>query len=268
MKANKYLSERKFINKIWIPPGPGDESICIGAVYDYIYKRKGLNKALNYIKKPNDFYWGMDIDFYEIKKFIDNKEIKKRFNFIKDPKFKRTAILLKSNEIVFVCSKRQEFGPRALGHRSIVCNPSNIDLIKKINDTIKMRDFWMPFTPSILSNFKKKYLKKNEKLNLNYMTSCVEATNLGKKHLKAAIHPSDGTVRPQIVTKKKNSDYYQLISAFKQETGIGALMNTSLNMHEFPVVNNPKDIINEIILKNKNVNFNILINDNLFIKKN
>ena len=155
MKANKYLSERKFINKIWIPPGPGDESICIGAVYDYIYKRKGLNKALNYIKKPNDFYWGMDIDFYEIKKFIDNKEIKKRFNFIKDPKFKRTAILLKSNEIVFVCSKRQEFGPRALGHRSIVCNPSNIDLIKKINDTIKMRDFWMPFTPSILSNFKK-----------------------------------------------------------------------------------------------------------------
>ena len=99
------------------------------------------------------------------------------------------------------------------------------------------------------------------------MTSCVEATNLGKKHLKAAIHPSDGTVRPQIVTKKKNSDYYQLISAFKQETGIGALMNTSLNMHEFPVVNNPKDIINEIILKNKNVNFNILINDNLFIKK-
>ena len=77
VKANKYLSERKFINKIWIPPGPGDESICIGAVYDYIYKRKGLNKALNYIKKPNDFYWGMDIDFYEIKKFIDNKEIKK-----------------------------------------------------------------------------------------------------------------------------------------------------------------------------------------------
>ena len=98
------------------------------------------------------------------------------------------------------------------------------------------------------------------------MTSCVEATELGKLHLKAAIHPGDYTVRPQKVTKETCPKYYKLIEQFSKLTGIGAVLNTSLNMHECPIVTNPNDIIKEIILKSKNLNFSILIEDQFFKK--
>ena len=130
-----------------------------------------------------------------------------------------------------------------------------------------MRDFWMPFTPSILDKYIKKYVKFNSKLNLNYMTTCLDSTELGKSHLKAAMHQADYTIRPQIVRKSTCPKYYKIINSFSKLSGIGAVLNTSLNMHEFPIVTKPLDIVNEIIKKNKNINFNILIEDNLFIKK-
>ena len=99
------------------------------------------------------------------------------------------------------------------------------------------------------------------------MTSCVEATEAGKLDLKAAIHPGDFTVRPQKVTKQSCPKYYKLIKKFEKISGIGAVLNTSLNMHEFPIVTDPKDIIKEIVLKSKNLNFSILIEDQFFKRK-
>ena len=264
VKANKILAEQAFISNLWIPPGPGDESISIGAAYDFMYKKYGEKKTFNYIEIPQNAYWGPDINSKDISQFKNNKIVKRYFNHHEDKKFQKTAKALDNGEIVFVCFSRQEFGQRALGHRSIICNPSNLESVKKINSTIKMRDFWMPFTPSILDKDANKYVIINKKLNLNYMTVCLDSTDLGKKHLKAAMHPYDNTIRPQIVTKKNCSSYYELINAFKKISGIGAVLNTSLNMHEYPIVNKPIDIINEIILKNKKPNFNVLIENNFF----
>ena len=131
-----------------------------------------------------------------------------------------------------------------------------------------MRDFWMPFTPSIIDKKFNKYVKLNRKLNFDFMTCCVDSTELGRIHLKAAIHPGDYTVRPQKVTKNTCPKYYKLINQFLKISGIGAVLNTSLNMHEYPIVTNPQDIIREILIKNKNVNFSILIEDNFFRRKN
>ena len=125
----------------------------------------------------------------------------------------------------------------------------------------------MPFTPSILDKKLKQYVNFNKKLNYSYMTSCVEATEQGKLHLKAAMHPGDYTVRPQKVSKTSCPKYYKLIEQFYKLTGIGAVLNTSLNMHEYPIVTNPKDIIEEIIKKTKNLNFSILIEDSFFKKR-
>ena len=267
VKANKILAEQKFIKNLWIPPGPGDESLCVGSVYSYLYDFLGPKKSENYIKNPANAYWGPNILKEDIVSFKKHNFIKKNFLFIKDLKYKKVAKILNKGEIVFVCIGKQEFGPRALGHRSIICDPSKPDLVKKINSTIKMRDFWMPFTPSILNSHKKKYMKFNSKLNLNYMTTCLDTTELGKRHLKAAIHQSDYTVRPQIVSKSICPKYYEIISSFSKLSGVGAVLNTSLNMHEFPIVTKPIDIIKEIIKDNKNINFNILIENNLFIRK-
>lgn len=267
VKANKVISEQKFIKNLWIPPGPGDESLSIGSVYSYIYDTLGPKKCINYIKNPDNAYWGPDILNKDLLSFKKNNLIKKNFVTIKDKNYKNTAKILHKGEIIFVCIGKQEFGPRALGHRSIICDPSKLELVKKINSTIKMRDFWMPFTPSILDSYEKKYIKVNNKLNLNYMTSCIDVTEIGKIHLKAAIHQSDYTVRPQIVSKKTCDKYHKLIMTFSKLSGIGAVLNTSLNMHEFPIVTRPLDIVREILSKNSNINFNILIEDTLFIRK-
>ena len=267
VKANKILGEQKFVNNLWIPPGPGDESLSIGAAYSYIYHKLGPKNTEKYISRPKNAYWGPSFTHSDIELFKKNFLIKKNFDFKKDQSFKKTASLLKREEIIFVCFGKQEFGQRALGHRSIICDPSKLDLVKKINSTIKMRDFWMPFTPSIFSRYAKKYLKINDKLNLDYMTSCLNVTKLGERHLKAAMHQADFTVRPQIVKNSTCKKYFNLIESFSKVSGIGAVLNTSLNMHEFPIVTKPLDIINEIIKKNKNLNFSILIEDNLFIRK-
>ena len=264
IKASKVIAEQSFISNFWVPPGPGDESISIGAAYDHIHKKIGEKESFKYIERPQNAYWGPSISEDEITKFSKNKLIRKYFVQVNDKNFKETADLINKGGIIFVCFSRQEFGQRALGHRSIICDPSNEEIVKKINSTIKMRDFWMPFTPSILEEDIGKYAVNNKKLNMEFMTSCLDSTNLGRNHLKAAIHPYDNTIRPQLVNNKTCLSYYNLIKSFKRVSKIGAVLNTSLNMHEFPIVTKPSEIINEIIKKNNKPNFHILIENHLF----
>ena len=161
-----------------------------------------------------------------------------------------------------------EFGQRALGHRSFVCDPSNIKAKNRLNDLIKQRDFWMPFTPSILSENFSKYVKAQSKLCNSYMTLSFDTTSLGKKELAAAIHPKDFTIRPQEVTKEACKKYYGLIKKFKKLTGIGALLNTSLNIHEKPIIMDPNDIISDFMEKKNIFVDNIYVHNTLFsIKK-
>ena len=267
VKANKILADQKFIKSMWIPPGPGDESLCVGAVYNFIYKKLGPSQTMRYIKTPKNAYWGPRIQTENLKKFKKNQLIKKYFDLSIDKSFLKSANLLSKGEILFVLFDKQEFGQRALGHRSIVCDPSNIPLVKKINSTIKMRDFWMPFTPSILEDYKYRYFDYKKNINYEYMTVCADTNELGKRHLSAAIHSADNTIRPQIVKKTTCKNYYSLIKAFSKKKGIGSLLNTSLNMHEFPIITQPTDLIKEIIKKNNSINFSILIENHLFTRK-
>ena len=267
VKANKVLIEQSFIKKLYIPPGPGDENLSIGAAYAAMVAKKGLSKTLNLAKKINNAYWGPDLDDKEISKFKLHPFIKKNFIQIKDKKFEKTSTVLAKGEILFFCYGRMEFGQRALGHRSILCDPSKFESIKKINTTIKKRDFWMPFTPSILKKFSKKYVINPKNISSSFMTTCYDTTEIGKKHLKAAIHPYDFTVRPQIVTKKTCPVYYNLIEKFYKKTGIGGLLNTSLNIHDKPIVCQPVDIVNEILKgNNKAINY-IYVQDTLYKRK-
>ena len=267
VKANKVLSEQKFVKSLYIPPGPGDENLSIGAAYAAMISEKGLNKTIKLANKIDNAYWGPDLNNKEILKFKEHSFIKKNFIQIKDKNFEKTSTILANGEILFFCYGRMEFGQRALGHRSILCDPSKFESIKKINTTIKKRDFWMPFTPSILKRFESKYVVNPKRNSSSFMTTCYDTTEIGKKHLKAAIHPYDFTVRPQIVTKKTCHAYYSLIEKFYKKTGIGGLLNTSLNIHDKPIVCQPFDIVNEI-LKNNNKAINyIYVQDTLYKRK-
>ena len=229
--------------------------------------KKGLSKTAELVNKVENAYWGPNLNNKEIEKFKLHPFIKKNFTQIKDKHFEKTSAILAKGEILFFCYGRMEFGQRALGHRSILCDPSKFESIKKINTTIKKRDFWMPFTPSILKKFADKYVLNPKNIPSSFMTTCYDTTEIGKKHLRAAIHPYDFTVRPQIVTKKTCPAYYMLIEKFHKKTGIGGLLNTSLNIHDKPIVCQPLDIINEI-LKNNNKAINyVYVQDTLYKRK-
>lgn len=246
IKATKLILDDKNINSIFIPPGPGDESLSIGAGYSKL-SRLGINK--NKITNIINPYVGVSFsqDDLEFIKKIKNIKITKSNN-------KKIAKLLAKGEVVARFSlQNNEFGPRALGNRSILADPRKADILNIINKKIKVRDFWMPFAPSVIDKDLKKFfvIKKNHKPY--FMTIACDTTPLGKKVIPAAVHPFDKTARPQLVSKNNNKDYYDLICQFKKITGIGVLLNTSFNLHGEPIVFTPIDAIKT--LKNSGLKY-------------
>ncbi len=267
VKANKYLSDQKFVKSFFVPPGPGDENLSVGAAFALIKKKLGFKKTKKYIKKIDNAYLGNNLKLDDINFFKKHKLIRNNYIAVKDPNQKKAAKVIASGEVIAFCVGKMEFGSRALGARSFICDPSNLQAKKKLNDLIKKRDFWMPFTPSILKENYSSYIVNPKKIASDYMTMAFETTNLGKKHLRAAIHPEDYTVRPQIVDKKLNLKYYNLIWEFKKLTGVGGVLNTSLNLHEKPIIAKPQDIINEFLKLGNNFLDHIYLDDTLYSLK-
>ncbi|MBI5557307.1 MAG: hypothetical protein HY885_06680 [Deltaproteobacteria bacterium] len=266
VKANKKLCELDAVETLFIPPGPGDESLAIGAAYSVICDKIGHHEAGKRIKSKHNAYWGPDIVEDDCAKFRDHPYVKKHFRAILNCGLRQVAEIIAQGEVVALCFGRMEFGSRALGHRSLVADPSKPEIVRKINDLIKKRDFWMPFTPSILDENYDEYVVDPKHIGSPYMTITFDSTEEGRSALKAANHPYDYTVRPQKITAAMCPIYYELIHEFKKITGIGALLNTSLNIHGKPIVNKPIDIINEILLPQDIPLKYILVGSDLYIR--
>ena len=247
IKINKRLAELEMVDSLYIPPGAGDESLSIGSAYVLLDRLK-LDQ-LNYKNIPTltHAYLGNEASKTEIEQLLNHPLIQERYDIIANASADDIAQLLAAGEICAVFQGRMEFGPRALGHRSILANPSDQQAVAKINEAIKQRDFWMPFTPSILTERISDYVINPKQINCSYMTIGFDTTPLGRKHLAAAIHPFDKTARPQRVEPESNPLYYKIIKAFERKTGIGAVLNTSLNIHGKPIVMKPIEIAEEII---------------------
>jgi carbamoyltransferase len=156
------------------------------------------------------------------------------------------AELLHKNKVVARFDGRLEFGARALGNRSILANPSDPSNTRKINDMIKMRDFWMPFAPSILSEREADYILNPKRIPAPYMIMTFNTTDK-RRDIQAAIHPSDFTVRPQVLVKTHNPKYWSIIDRFADFAGIGAILNTSFNLHGEPIVATPEDALSTFV---------------------
>ena len=157
-----------------------------------------------------------------------------------------------------------EWGARSLGNRSILADPSSFDTIKEINFAIKQRDFWMPFAPSIISEKQEEFIENPKKIKAPYMVMGFHTKERAQKELVSAIHSYDFTARPQLLEKEFNPSYYNLINNFEKHTGIPALLNTSFNLHGYPIVCTPTDAINTL----KNSGLKHLTIGNYLISKN
>jgi len=260
IKASKIISELDSVSKIHVPMGSGDESLSIGAA-QYMWSVKNDPTLLQKIDSP---YLGLGYSNEDALSVLDHPYVKENFNIKENCSPKDIASILASGEIVAYMQGRMEFGPRALGNRSILASPIDQNIVQVINTAIKNRDFWMPFTPSILAEFAPKYIINPKKIDARYMTMAFDSTDEAKNKLKAAIHQVDSTLRAQLVFKELNPRYHAIISEFSEMTGVGALLNTSLNIHGKPIVHKPVNVIDEILV-NPLVELNYFVFDDFLI---
>lgn len=241
IKANKKICEIPELNSLVICPSSGDESAPFGGAY-FGYQLLGGKNPQNI----SNLYLGPDYSNQQIAAAIkgaklNNVKIAKYFNIEK-----QIAKLLSQGKIVGRFKGRMEWGARALGNRSILMDPSRLDIKQELNDQIKSRDFWMPFAATILKIREKDYIVNPKNIQAPHMSIGFDTTEKAKRDLIAALHPYDFTCRPQILEEKVNPDYFKLIKYFEELTGIGAVLNTSFNYHGEPIVCSPEDALNTL----------------------
>jgi len=196
-------------------------------------------------------YLGSDPDKYNDNWYDRLKETdlsQNDFFIIDSITVKNVALLLKHNFVVARCVGNAEFGARSLGNRAILANPSNLENVKTINDVIKNRDFWMPFTPSILSEHVDDYIYNPKNLVSPFMTIGFNSIYGNRKDIVGGLHQGDFSVRPQFVDIDTNKEYWELINEFYKITNIPALLNTSLNLHGEPMNYSVSDAVRTLAL--------------------
>jgi carbamoyltransferase len=165
------------------------------------------------------------------------EEYRLDYQKVKDPE-KAAADLIAEGKVVGWFQGRLEFGPRALGNRSVLADPRNEKMKDKINKYLKKRDWFMPFAPSILSEAKEEYLE--DPVEAPFMIMGFNLRPDKRKEIPAVVH-IDGTVRPQTVLKEVNPAFWHVIKEFEKRTGVPVLLNTSFNRHGQPMVRSPED---------------------------
>ena len=238
VKANGRIAEEDWLRDLFVFPSCGDESNAVGAAY-----LAGVARGV----APQSFgaaYLGPDIDPHEVEALIRQRDLAAKYRVTEhDRMADKVADLLVSDGVVARCAGRMEFGARALGNRSILANPSDHRVVTLINTMIKNRDFWMPFAPSILRERESDYLVNPKGFASPYMMLAFATNPKRRDEIIAALHPQDGTARAHLVEQAWNPEYHALIREFERRTGIGAVLNTSFNLHGEPLVASPADAV-------------------------
>ncbi|MBN2057035.1 hypothetical protein JW905_19060 [bacterium] len=250
VKSNKRIGELEEIEDMFFFPASGDDCISVGAAilgYRQLARKRGGNE----LEPLKTVYWGEPIDA-PIKRFVDTLQGQPYRVERSENINERIASLLAEDEIVARCTGRMEFGPRALGNRSILANPSNLRNVQRLNAMIKQRDFWMPFAGTVLDKFADRYLLNPKGFDSHYMIMSFDTKPEAREEITCACHQADHTIRPQILVREYNPDYYDIIERFEAKSGIGAVLNTSLNLHGDPMVNLPEEAFH--VLRNSALN--------------
>ena len=237
VKANRKILSLDDVDDVFFCPAASDEGLAVGAALKG-YFEIALRDGIKPVKEPlKSNYFGSSFTNDQIKDALKNHDMLDKAQYVDDIDDEVGELLATSDMVVARFSGRLEWGPRALGNRSILANPSDPRIVRKINNAIKMRDFWMPFGPSILSTRIDDYLV--DPINSPYMMLAFDTTEK-RDDISAALHPYDFTSRPQTVTPEYNSGYEKVLKSFESKTGIGGVLNTSFNIHGYPIVWDPE----------------------------
>ena len=260
--ANGKLLEKRIFDNIWVQPAAGDGGGSIGAaLYVYYHQWDRLRIVTN-----GDFmkgsYLGPEFVKEEILSFLEENGYKYHDYYDRCEEFyEQVAYYLAQDKIIGLFQGRMEFGPRALGNRSIIANPQSQNMQSKLNLKIKFRESFRPFAPSVLAErcedyfdlckespymlltapvqenlriYPKESVQQDDHIDMLKMVNQCRSTIPAVTHL-------DYSARIQTVTEEKNYDYYHIIKAFEKKTGCGCIVNTSFNVRGEPIVCKPEE---------------------------
>lgn len=238
VKLNQKIHEIKGVSGVHIHQAMDDSGIALGAVL-HIAHLRGFD-----VPPPQQVYFGPDFTIREIEKTIKKYRVPyKKYQGIE----KKIAKLLSESRVVARFNGRMEYGPRALGNRSVLYQGIDPSVNDWLNKQLKRSEF-MPFAPVTLDKYADKcYLNlRGAEYPARFMTITFNCTDYMKSKTPAAVHV-DGTARPQIIRKQDNLSYYRILEEYHKITGIPSLVNTSFNMHEEPIVCTPDDALRSFL---------------------
>ena len=258
--ANYILLKNGPFENIHIPPSPGDAGSAVGCA-QYLYYIHKKNQRIFEIDHETrireNVYTGPQFDEQEIQHFLDSNKIAYQ-KFDRQSLLQYTAKLISDRKIVGWYQGRMEWGPRALGNRSILADPRDANMKDILNEKIKHRESFRPFAPSILEEHTADYFDIDIPSPYMLMVATVKQPD----KIPAVTHV-DGTGRLQTVSKQANPLYYDLINEFYKITNVPVVINTSMNVMGEPIVNTPEQAYN--MLKKTDMDY-IVIGNNLIAK--
>ena len=240
VKLNQRIHEINGLRSLFIHPGMGDEGLAVGAAFAV---NAALDKELGRRVKASrlpDVYFGPSFGDKEIELAIAKEGLKAEY--VSDIE-RRIAELLAQGYVVASFGGRMEYGPRALGNRSILYQTTDCSVNDWLNLRLKRTEF-MPFAPVTLAEFADRCYDNLEgaRYPAQFMTITLNCTDWMRKHSPAVVHV-DGTARPQIIDNASNPRYYKILHEYLKLTGIPSLINTSFNLHDEPIVCSPADAL-------------------------
>lgn len=233
---NGKLDNFKIYNNSYISYAPDDSGVAIGAGLLANYK---YGKSKRKVIEVKENYFGPKYSDSEIKKYLVNSKI--NFSTPKDI-YKEVATAIAQGNFVGWFNDKMEFGPRALGNRSILADPRIAENKRLLNFAVKFREGFRPFAPAVLKEYSSKIFEISKSREVNFMERVYKIKKDWIKKIPAVSHV-DGTGRLQTVNKKLNKDFYRLINEFYNITKIPLLLNTSFNLNDEPIVMSPKDAV-------------------------
>jgi carbamoyltransferase len=243
VRLNRLLCEAGDLDEIFIFPAMGDEGLVIGGALEFLLRRDGLPVWLERRRRLPDVYWGRGYDEATDRVLGAAPEIE---TLPGDPA-EVTAGLLAEGLAGAIFEGRMEFGPRALGARSILASPADAAVNQRMNARLNRTEF-MPFAPYVLAEDAETVfgVTSANRYACRFMTITTDVKPEWRDRIPAVVHV-DGTARPQVIEDATNPLYAAILRAFSRMTGLPVLVNTSFNAHEEPIINRPEECLRALL---------------------
>jgi carbamoyltransferase len=243
VRMNKLLCEKTGVDEIFICPAMGDDGLVIGGALEYLMLEHGEKEFLSNRRRLENIYLGKAFDTEVDQAFLSDHRIEQ----VEGDPSELAGSLIADDYIGAIYTGRMEFGPRALGARSIIANPKDDGINKTLNKRLQRTEF-MPFAPYVLEEDAREVFGINDANHYacRFMTITTQVNPKWSDKISAVVHV-DGTARPQIIRDEDNPLYSAILRNFKRKSGLPVLVNTSFNAHEEPIIYSPGECLHALI---------------------